>query len=100
MLGQIQPEYCVYDLVGGGHCLHLYGGSWFETRCVYFQKDIGYFHHTQWYAYGEIDVMCKNMRYIEKTYNNLERRATVYLEPGIIKYQSNWGQQPEWNLDL
>ena len=39
-------------------------------------------------------------RYIEKTYNNLERRATVYLEPGIIKYQSNWGQQPEWNLDL
>ena len=39
-------------------------------------------------------------KYIEKTYNNLERRATVYLEPGIIKYQSNLGQQPEWNLDL
>ena len=58
MLGQIQPEYCVYDLVGGGHCLHLYGGSWFETRCFYLEKDIRYFHHTQWYAYGEIGVMC------------------------------------------
>lgn len=37
--------------------------------------------------------------YIEKTYSKEDRKATEYLEPGIIKYQKNWGQAP-WNLDL
>ena len=57
MLGQIQPEYCVHDLVRCGHCLHLYGGSLFETRCLYLEKDDGYFHHTHRYAYGEIKMI-------------------------------------------
>tara|TARA_Y100000816_G_scaffold222978_1_gene167930 strand:+ start:362 stop:1090 length:729 start_codon:yes stop_codon:yes gene_type:complete len=37
---------------------------------------------------------------IQKTYDNLERQATEYPEPGIIKYQANYGQGGDWIIDL
>jgi len=37
--------------------------------------------------------------FMVKIYSEEERRATVYENPGIIKYQKNWGQGG-WNLNL
>jgi len=36
----------------------------------------------------------------QAVYNNTERLGTVYNEPGIIKFQANWGQCDDWNLQL
>jgi hypothetical protein len=33
-------------------------------------------------------------------YGGAMRLATVYQEPGLIKYQANWGQSPVFRLDL
>jgi hypothetical protein len=33
-------------------------------------------------------------------YGGAMRLATVYQEPGLVKYQANWGQSPVFRLDL
>jgi len=38
--------------------------------------------------------------YIIKKYTDTDRMASEYNEPGIIKYQANWGQGGSWNLEL
>ena len=38
--------------------------------------------------------------YIDKRYSHEDRRASEYEEPGIIKYQKNWGQGGGWNMEL
>jgi hypothetical protein len=39
-------------------------------------------------------------QFIKPIYNNSHRLGTVYNEPGIIKFQANWGQSDTWNLEL
>ncbi len=39
-------------------------------------------------------------QFIKPIYNNSDRLGTVYNEPGIIKFQANWGQSDTWNLEL
>jgi hypothetical protein len=39
-------------------------------------------------------------RYMINKYNNGDRLANVYNEPGIIKYQKNWGQSSDWDITL
>jgi hypothetical protein len=41
----------------------------------------------------------KEIFFVRK-YSDSERRATVYNEPGIIKYQKNWGQSKRWDITL
>ena len=36
----------------------------------------------------------------KNVYSNNERLGTIYNEPGIIKFQVNWGQSDTWNLEL
>jgi hypothetical protein len=37
---------------------------------------------------------------IGKVYSSEDRLITIYQEPGIIKFQKNWGMTDDWNLDL
>ena len=48
---------------------------------------------------GKIFINNKQMYMVSK-YSNEKRLATVYYEPGIIKYQKNWGQSSNWDLTL
>lgn len=46
------------------------------------------------------EYFCKNPRhYYDKIYNDDIRRVNVYEEPGLIKYQKNWGES-DWTLML
>lgn len=36
----------------------------------------------------------------KQIYGNSQRLGTIYNEPGIIKFQANWGQSDTWNLEL
>ena len=36
----------------------------------------------------------------KQIYSNTERLGTIYNEPGVIKFQANWGQSDNWNLEL
>jgi len=38
--------------------------------------------------------------YSEKIYNDEPRLITIYKNPGIAKFQKNWGQNNVWNLSL
>lgn len=38
--------------------------------------------------------------YMSTLYSSEERRAIVFKNPGIIKYQKNWGLPVAWNLKL
>ena len=38
--------------------------------------------------------------FMTKIYSEEERKATVYENPGIIKYQKNWNPTKDWNINL
>jgi hypothetical protein len=51
---------------------------------------------------GDVFPNNVSITYFANIYSNQKRLATVYKEPGIIKYQKNWdlNEQTPWNLSL
>lgn len=72
------PNLCPWNL--GEDCLFLYEGQ--EPKGEWFHNHID--------------------KFITKMYgSNEDRLASIYKEPGLVKYQKNWGQPgAEWSMTL
>jgi hypothetical protein len=58
-----------------------------------------FYHTSNGYPFGEFFQNPNKRSVIEKKYSGEDRMRTEYDEPGIVKFQKNWGQGG-WNLQL
>ena len=73
--------------------------SKFNNLPRWLNEDCLFIYTTNFGPTGNYFINNHKNTYKQKKYSDEERLATVYNEPGIIKFQKNWGQGG-WNLQL
>lgn len=72
----------------------------FKGLAEFLNEDCMFMHTPSFDPLGRVFQNNSKPRFLVKKYSDEDRLATVYENPGIIKYQKNWGQGGGWKLTL
>ena len=74
--------------------------SKFKGLAEFLNEDCMFMHTLTFQPLGKVFNNVSKPKFLTKKYSDEDRLATVYENPGIIKYQKNWGQSKNWDLTL